>query len=421
MKIAAEGSFSDGLRMNVFPHAMAFANIHIGTIAGEVERGDAGHDAERLSDLIDVDARACLLAEPALEEIGDAAGELEVLGPRAISPKGIGWDLAVLGSEERGERVTALVDQVADLEHDVGPLCSDVARQAGNAVRAAATAASTSRSTQSRRASSWPVAGSKTSTEPEVPSTRRPPIQCRMRLGFEARGDIWFSDLGHRRVLVSGVDPSTIRQNGGRVSGSGQAGAVAPSRARDRRGRTTPISTASVRAPTAMDSARMPPAGSGPATIGSRQTVVTAARTRHQAAIATSKRVPSRGRKMPSELAARTATRPTSSPAPRRPARDGMARSGRATTRVRAEVGGRPVAVEEATLPAAEDHGQLPADDRGQQRDRCDVRQRPTEAGPRRSNRSRGRPPPRAIAPAPTAGSTKDSGPARNASGTSSA
>ena len=36
MKIAAEGSFSDGLRMNVFPHAMAFANIHIGTIAGKL-------------------------------------------------------------------------------------------------------------------------------------------------------------------------------------------------------------------------------------------------------------------------------------------------------------------------------------------------------------------------------------------------
>ena len=36
MKIDADGSFSDGLRMNVLPQAIAFANIHIGTIAGKL-------------------------------------------------------------------------------------------------------------------------------------------------------------------------------------------------------------------------------------------------------------------------------------------------------------------------------------------------------------------------------------------------
>ena len=36
MKIDADGSFSDGLRMNVLPHAMALANIHMGTIAGKL-------------------------------------------------------------------------------------------------------------------------------------------------------------------------------------------------------------------------------------------------------------------------------------------------------------------------------------------------------------------------------------------------
>ena len=35
-KIEADGSFSDGLRMNVLPHAIAVANIHIGTIAGKL-------------------------------------------------------------------------------------------------------------------------------------------------------------------------------------------------------------------------------------------------------------------------------------------------------------------------------------------------------------------------------------------------
>ena len=35
-KIDADGSFSDGLRMNVLPQAIAVANIHIGTIAGKL-------------------------------------------------------------------------------------------------------------------------------------------------------------------------------------------------------------------------------------------------------------------------------------------------------------------------------------------------------------------------------------------------
>src|ERR687888_654839 len=33
----AEGSFSEGLRTNVFPHASAGAHIHMGTIAGKLK------------------------------------------------------------------------------------------------------------------------------------------------------------------------------------------------------------------------------------------------------------------------------------------------------------------------------------------------------------------------------------------------
>ena len=36
MNSDADGSFSDGLRMNVLPHASALPNIHIGTIAGKL-------------------------------------------------------------------------------------------------------------------------------------------------------------------------------------------------------------------------------------------------------------------------------------------------------------------------------------------------------------------------------------------------
>ena len=55
----ADGSFSDGLRMNVLPQAMALANIHIGHHGREVEGRDPRRHAERLADLVDVDtARA---------------------------------------------------------------------------------------------------------------------------------------------------------------------------------------------------------------------------------------------------------------------------------------------------------------------------------------------------------------------------
>src|SRR6058998_3257426 len=36
VKTEAEGSFSDGFRTNVFPHAIAGAHIHMGTIAGKL-------------------------------------------------------------------------------------------------------------------------------------------------------------------------------------------------------------------------------------------------------------------------------------------------------------------------------------------------------------------------------------------------
>ena len=36
MKLAAEGSFSEGFRMKVLPQASEIGNIHIGTMAGKL-------------------------------------------------------------------------------------------------------------------------------------------------------------------------------------------------------------------------------------------------------------------------------------------------------------------------------------------------------------------------------------------------
>src|SRR5580704_12042797 len=59
-RIDGPGSRSDGLRTKVLPQAMAIGYIHIGTITGEIERGDTGDHAERLAHAPVVDAAADL-------------------------------------------------------------------------------------------------------------------------------------------------------------------------------------------------------------------------------------------------------------------------------------------------------------------------------------------------------------------------
>ena len=67
----------------------------------EVERGDPGDDAERLADRVDVDARRRLLGVAALEQVRDAAGELDVLQAAGDLAEGVAEHLAVLGREQR--------------------------------------------------------------------------------------------------------------------------------------------------------------------------------------------------------------------------------------------------------------------------------------------------------------------------------
>ena len=66
--------------------------------------------------------------------------ELEVLEAAGDLAEGVAGDLAVLGREVRRELLAVRLDEVPDPEHDLGPLRSEVARQAGKAAFAAATA-----------------------------------------------------------------------------------------------------------------------------------------------------------------------------------------------------------------------------------------------------------------------------------------
>ena len=88
----------------------------------EVEWRDACCHAERLADLVHVDAAGDLLAEAALEQVRDAGRELEVLEAAGDLAERIGPDLSVLPGQVRRDLLAMLLDQVSDAEEDLGAL-----------------------------------------------------------------------------------------------------------------------------------------------------------------------------------------------------------------------------------------------------------------------------------------------------------
>ena len=133
-KSEADGSFSDGLRMNVLPHAERVGEHPHGDHRREVERRDAGDDAERLAELVHVDAGRRLLGVPALQQVRDAAGELDVLEATSHLAERVGEHLAVLGGEQRRDLLAVRVDELRRC--GTGPRPGGTGswrRQAGNA------------------------------------------------------------------------------------------------------------------------------------------------------------------------------------------------------------------------------------------------------------------------------------------------
>src|SRR5204863_93005 len=98
------------------------------------ERGDAGHDSQRLPDVVDVDIGGGLLGEPALEKLGDAGGELDVLDPAGDLAESVVVHLAVLAGDDRREVVGAVVEQLAHGEQHGGRLAEPSAKGLAAAV-----------------------------------------------------------------------------------------------------------------------------------------------------------------------------------------------------------------------------------------------------------------------------------------------
>jgi hypothetical protein len=87
---------------------------------GKVEGCDAGGDAERHALVPVVDAATDAVRMLALEQLRDAAGELDHLQAALHLAQRIRQGLAVLGGEQAGDVGLVLLDQLAELEHHAG-------------------------------------------------------------------------------------------------------------------------------------------------------------------------------------------------------------------------------------------------------------------------------------------------------------
>jgi hypothetical protein len=102
----------------VLPQTIAIGNIHSGHHRREVERRDAGDDAERLPERVGVDAGAHVLGELALQELGCAARVLDDVDAARKLAGRIRQHLAVLARDDCHDLVGALLEQRLETEHD---------------------------------------------------------------------------------------------------------------------------------------------------------------------------------------------------------------------------------------------------------------------------------------------------------------
>ena len=180
----ADGSFSRGLQDERVAARQGVGEHPHRHHDREVERRDPGHHAEGLADGVHVDAGRRLLAELALQQVRDAAGELDVLQAPGHLAQGVGEDLAVLGVRS-GQLLAVGVDQLPEVEH--APRCAATGRwpaRPGNAcLRHADGGVDLSGGGQVDLG--LLLAGRRVPDRPSPasarPATIRPPIQCDMR------------------------------------------------------------------------------------------------------------------------------------------------------------------------------------------------------------------------------------------------
>ena len=115
-RIDADGSRSDGFSTNVLPRRDRDREHPARHHHREVERRDASDHAERLTQIPVVDAAADLIGEIGLEQIRNAARELDDLDAAHHFALRVREHLAVLTRDDLGEFVVMFVEQFLELE-----------------------------------------------------------------------------------------------------------------------------------------------------------------------------------------------------------------------------------------------------------------------------------------------------------------
>ena len=107
--------------MKALPQAMAGAHFHKRDHGGEVERRDAGGDAQGLAHRIHVDAGACAIAVVALQQVRDSACEFNDFHAALQVSQRIRNGLAVLHRDERGDFLGMDSREFEEAHHHAGP------------------------------------------------------------------------------------------------------------------------------------------------------------------------------------------------------------------------------------------------------------------------------------------------------------
>ena len=122
ISIDAEGSRSDGLSTKVLPQATATGYIHIGTMAGKLNGRDAGDHAERLAVRPAVDVRPDIAAVLALQEMRDAAGEIDHVDAAGKLAERVFMRLAMLVGDRPCDVVGMTIEKLLEAEHGLDAL-----------------------------------------------------------------------------------------------------------------------------------------------------------------------------------------------------------------------------------------------------------------------------------------------------------
>ncbi len=189
---AESGTFSDGLRMKALPTVSAMGNIHSGTMAGKVERRDAGDDAERLAAVLAGDA-ARDLERAARVEVRQAERELDHLEPALNSGARLVGGLARFGGDGVGQVVERRRDAARGSARAAAPVRAAAsrprpARRAAAAVTAASTSAAPDRATRPMMRPLYGLAISR--LRPDAPRCGAPPTRFWQSTGSRGRATV---------------------------------------------------------------------------------------------------------------------------------------------------------------------------------------------------------------------------------------